>query len=144
MATNSLTVEEKELERYRQIGFPNYKDYPYPDLNKEEIRQIINLIALVKLHFVDDLPIWARSTPDFYRFFGNWKREIESFIKKLKQESPNYNLPEQELIDKLNQRYQFEAAKNFYQANSGETRSGPVYENDGETIKKGWVRLYYK
>lgn len=144
------TKLEEQDEHYRNNGFnpDSGNDYHYPQLSKEEWHLFLNLQDVAKESKEDDKLLVLLSqcqTPyDIEKVYQRSKRdEFRQLVAKLQTNSPLL-LPDSAIFDKIDLRLTLEDFIDWLIRDGGEIRQGAAYEEDGNTIKEEWVRLYWK
>jgi len=142
------TLLEEQDANYRAIGFCHtYEDYEVPDFTEEEHKMLLKLRDrakskepkdefLVRLAKADDLH-------DLLRVYRFNEKQFKAFTKSLR-ESGQTGLPDDNLFKRLDIYWSYEGIAWFIIHDGGEIREGKAFEKDGITVKKGFVRLYWK
>ena len=142
------TKLEEQDGSYREIGFHPEKDFPYPRLSKEEWQLFLNLRDVAKESKEDDKLLTLLSqcqTPYNVEkvYQRSKKEEFKQLVAKLQTNSP-LPLPDSAIFDKLDLHFTLEDFIDWIAIDGGEIRQSLAYEEDGNTVKEGWVRLYWK
>jgi len=141
------TAKEKQDEGYKKIGFFIAQDFEVPNFTEQECASLMRLAELAKKKksnkvFLIELAE-ANIPYEVIKVYRTDRENVKSFTKQLIDEGET-GLPDDMLFHHLNLYWKYENVKSFYIQDGGETREGKVFKEDGETVKNGFIRLYFK
>lgn len=142
-----MTTLQLQDRNFYQDGFLPVADFEDGIYTAADYRSLFSLRDFARKRtiqdeFVQKLSAAATLTDiiQVYRFF---KDEMRCFCLKLVGEGKE-SLPPQSLFDRLDRYLELEEKTRIIINSGGEIRIGRAYEEDGRTIRKGFVRLYRK
>jgi hypothetical protein len=146
--TEMTTKLEEQDESYRKIGFHPEKDFSYPQLSKEECQLFLNIRDIAKESEEDNklvaLLSQCKITYDIEKIYRySDKSGFRQFVARLQASSP-LPLPNSVIFDKLDLCIIVDSFIDWIAIDGGEIRQDKAYKEDGNTLKEGWIRLYWK
>lgn len=146
------TALEKQDRERREEGFSYYddaEDPPFTDIDYQilmKLRESARQLVLKGIIDNDDFSakLSAATSPhDIMKVSRYFPKQFDEFVKKLR-ESGCPDIPDEDLMSRLTLHNQYEGAINFIITDGGEIRQDQAFEEDGNTPKTGWKRLYWK
>jgi len=139
-----MTKFEKQKAQYEVQSIYFDQAFPNPALSDEEHLALRGLIVYICNQHDPSMPASVSPTMIFYdicRLHGHL--DLKKHTAEFKKVFPYPEILDQALA-KLQLLVDFYDHKQFIIDDGGETREDDAFEEDGNTIKDGWLNFYYK
>jgi len=136
-----MTKQEEQDEKYASVDIHFDGEYETPELTDVEYRTIQDFAAFICSKSEDMRRFLGRDTNLFY-IIRYHNRIPSGLIDEFSHTEGRENF--METNGKIEKLHEYERIKDFIINDGGEIRDGPAFQDDGETVKPGWVRFYWK
>lgn len=143
------TPRETQDQHYREQGFYPDEDYPKEEYTAEEQQVLVDLrdwarkvVPECQSKVIQKLAT-AQTLYDILKVYRYHRQAVRRFSQEQIALGKS-NLPTEALFNRIDSFFRLEDAIDFIIHDGGEIRIDKAYEADGETVKEGWVRFYWK